>query len=98
MKLSTRLSCFPPWLSIWLGYRSSAPKEQPNYIVCFWSFLGAFCGLAILQAIFGQARYFIDRHVPPVVASYVLYLPLLLSNLKTSLVVSQNTKLIFVRT
>ncbi|KAI9878767.1 MAG: hypothetical protein M1830_010569 [Pleopsidium flavum] len=65
-----RLSRLPPWLSLWLGYRSSPPKTQPNYIVYVWSFIGAFCGLSIVQAVFGHAQYFINRRVPSIVASY----------------------------
>lgn len=68
---NSRLSRLPPWASRWLGYREHPPKEQPPYIVYLWSFIGAFCGLSVLQAIFGQAQYFIDREVPPILASYV---------------------------
>ena len=66
-----RLSRLPSWLSRWLGYRSVSPSKQPEYLICFWSFIGAFCGLSVLQAVFGQAQYFIGRHVPSIVASYV---------------------------
>jgi hypothetical protein len=66
-----RLARLPPWISHWLGYRSSPAKKQPVYIIYLWSFIGAFCGLSVLQAIFGHAHYFIDRHVPSIVASYV---------------------------
>ncbi|KAL8980976.1 MAG: hypothetical protein Q9177_005720 [Variospora cf. flavescens] len=66
---NSRLSRLPPWASRWLGYREHPPKEPP-YIVYLWSFIGAFCGLSVLQAIFGQAQYFIDREVPPILASY----------------------------
>jgi len=65
-----RLARLPPWISHWLGYRSSPAKKQPVYIIYLWSFIGAFCGLSVLQAIFGHAHYFIDRHVPSIVASY----------------------------
>ncbi|KAL9003655.1 MAG: hypothetical protein Q9188_003478 [Gyalolechia gomerana] len=56
-------------MSRWLGYRES-PSTQPPYIVYLWSFIGAFCGLSLLQAIFGQLQYFMDRSVPPILASY----------------------------
>ncbi|KAI4214655.1 MAG: hypothetical protein LQ351_002728 [Letrouitia transgressa] len=69
-KPPVRLSRLPPYLSRWLGYRSSPPEKQSKYIICPWSFIGAFCGLAVLQAIFGHARYFIDLDVPPIVASF----------------------------
>ncbi|KAL9583952.1 MAG: hypothetical protein Q9212_002402 [Teloschistes hypoglaucus] len=66
---NSRLSRLPPWASRWLGYRATPPKESA-YVVALWSFIGAFCGLAVLQAISGQAEYFIDRKVPPILASY----------------------------
>jgi len=36
----------------------------------FWMFVAAFCGIAVLQAIFGHAHYFIERGVPSIIASY----------------------------
>lgn len=56
-------------MSRWLGYRET-PSTQPVYSAYLWSFIGAFCGLSLLQAIFGQIQYFIDRKVPPIIASY----------------------------
>jgi CBS-domain-containing membrane protein len=35
-----------------------------------WSFIGAFLGISLIQAVFGQAHYFIERGVPSIVASY----------------------------
>ncbi|THH14405.1 hypothetical protein EW146_g5921 [Bondarzewia mesenterica] len=70
MSSRNRLARLPPWLSHWLGYRSSPPKKQPDYIIYIWSFVGAFCGLSVLQAVFGHAHYFIKRNVPSIVASY----------------------------
>ena len=71
MASSSRLSRLPIWLSRWLGYRRSTAPKQPENIVYIWSLVGSFCGLAILQAVFEQAHYFINRHVPTIVASYV---------------------------
>ncbi|TFK35003.1 HPP family protein [Crucibulum laeve] len=67
---SHRLSGHPRWFSHWLGYRSSPPPKRPDYIVWAWSFIGAFCGISLIQAVFGQASYFIKRGVPPIIASY----------------------------
>jgi len=53
-----------------LGYRSSPPAKKPVYIVWIWSFIGAFLGISLIQAVFGQAQYFIERGVPSIVASY----------------------------
>lgn len=65
------LASLPSWVSHWLGYRSAPPKKQPEYIIIIWSFVGAFCGLSVIQAIFGHADYFIHRNVVPIVASFV---------------------------
>ncbi|KAG6879387.1 hypothetical protein C0992_003101 [Termitomyces sp. T32_za158] len=65
-----RLARWPTWLSRWLGYRATPPPKRPEYIIWFWSFIGAFCGISLIQAVFGQAQYFISRGVPPIVASY----------------------------
>ncbi|KAG6836308.1 hypothetical protein H0H93_009281 [Arthromyces matolae] len=65
-----RLSRWPPSLSRWLGYRAAPPPKRPDYIVWIWSFIGAFCGISVIQAVFGQAQYFISRGVPSIVASY----------------------------
>ncbi|KAG5640610.1 hypothetical protein DXG03_007943 [Asterophora parasitica] len=66
-----RLEKWPTWLSKWLGYRPTAPAKTPDSIVWLWSFIGAFCGISLIQAVFGQAQYFISRDVPPIIASYV---------------------------
>ncbi|KAH7930082.1 hypothetical protein BV22DRAFT_1001442 [Leucogyrophana mollusca] len=65
-----RLSRFPPAVSRWLGYRATPPATTPNYIVWFWSFIAAFCGISVLQAVFSNAHYFLERGVPSIVASY----------------------------
>lgn len=69
--MSSRLARLPPWVSHWLGYRSEAPKPLPAYQVALWSFIIAFGGLSVLQAIFNYSDYFKERHVPGIVASYV---------------------------
>ncbi|KAF9000902.1 HPP family-domain-containing protein [Cyathus striatus] len=66
----SRLARLPLWLTRWLGYRPSPTPKKPNYIVWLWSFIGAFCGISLIQAVFGQAHYFIERGVPSIVASY----------------------------
>ncbi|THC94458.1 hypothetical protein EYZ11_006061 [Aspergillus tanneri] len=64
------LARLPRWLSHWLGYRPDPPKPLPQYLVWFWSFISAFCGLSVLQALFNYSQYFIDRGVPGIIASY----------------------------
>jgi len=64
---------WPTWLTRWFGYRApgAAPPNRTNYVVWIWSFIGAFGGLSVLQAIFNNSEYFLQRRVPPVIASYV---------------------------
>ncbi|KAL9119484.1 MAG: hypothetical protein Q9187_003960 [Circinaria calcarea] len=64
-----RLSRLPLWLSRWFGYRQT-PRKISDLSNALWSFIGAFCGLSILAAVFGHTQYFIDHHVPEVVASF----------------------------
>ncbi|KAJ6535016.1 HPP family protein [Mycena capillaripes] len=64
------LARLPHWTSRWFGYRSKPPPKQPNYVVWFWSFLGAFLGLSVLQVVFSYPQYFLRRHVPSIIASY----------------------------
>ncbi|KAJ7339736.1 HPP family protein [Mycena albidolilacea] len=66
----SRLARLPRWISHWLGYRESPPPKQPKYVVWLWSFIGAFCGLSLIQAVFGHSQYFLRRNVPSIVASY----------------------------
>lgn len=76
MSHPSRLTHLPPALSRWLGYRASPLRPLPNYIVYFWSFIGAFGGIALVQAVFMQAQYFVRRGAPSVVSSYVRVFPL----------------------
>ncbi|KAH8112322.1 HPP family-domain-containing protein [Phellopilus nigrolimitatus] len=69
-KSPNRLARLPTWFSHWLGYRASPPPKRPDYIIWFWSFVGAFGALSILQAIFGHAETFVGRNVPTIIASY----------------------------
>jgi CBS-domain-containing membrane protein len=77
MSLAARknpLSLLPSWVNRWFGYR--APGSSPsktNYVIWLSSFVGAFCGLSIIQAIFDNAEYFIQRKVPSILASYVSF-------------------------
>ncbi|KAF1835309.1 hypothetical protein BDW02DRAFT_496358 [Decorospora gaudefroyi] len=64
------LSRLPPVLSHWLGYRSQSSPPSRTWIVCVWGFIGAFCGLSVILAIFGHTEYFQSRAVPPIVASF----------------------------
>lgn len=64
------LASLPEWCSHWLGYRADPVKPPPRYLVYLWSFIGAFCGLSVLTALFSYSEYFLSRGVPVIVASY----------------------------
>ncbi|KAJ7201509.1 HPP family protein [Mycena rebaudengoi] len=64
------LARLPHWTSRWFGYRSKPIPTQPDYVVRFWSFISAFLGLSLLQAVFSHPQYFLRRHVPSIIASY----------------------------
>ncbi|KAK7463461.1 hypothetical protein VKT23_006811 [Stygiomarasmius scandens] len=59
-----------PWLTRWIGFRSSPPSRSPNYVVWIWSFIGPFACLAVLQLLFLYSQYFVDRRVPSIFPSY----------------------------
>ncbi|KAJ8131097.1 hypothetical protein O1611_g2527 [Lasiodiplodia mahajangana] len=65
---------YVPWVTHWLGFRNDSEVKRSGppktYVPYLWAFVGSFAGLAVLQAIFGQSAYFIERGVPPLVASY----------------------------
>lgn len=65
----------PSWINRWFGYHGEPdPHHKPkplSFKVCLWSFVGAFCAISLLQGLFGHAKYFVDRDVTPIVASFV---------------------------
>lgn len=65
------LARLPAPVSHWLGYRAKASPTSPTWMVCVYGFVGAFCGLSVILAIFGHTDYFTSRAVPPIVASFV---------------------------
>lgn len=67
----TALSRLPPCVNRWFGYRSAPVSNDPRHIMWLWAFIGSFLGISLIQAVFGQAHYFIERGVPSIVASYV---------------------------
>ncbi|KAJ5775458.1 uncharacterized protein N7511_000469 [Penicillium nucicola] len=66
----SRLARLPTWISHWLGYRAGPVKPLNTYLVAAWSFMTAFCGLSVIQAIFNYSDYFTERNVPGIIASY----------------------------
>lgn len=39
--------------------------------VWFWTFVGCFCGVSVVQAVFEKCSYFVERNVPGIVGSFV---------------------------
>ncbi|KAI1114007.1 HPP-domain-containing protein [Nemania sp. NC0429] len=74
MHIPSSAKPYVSWVTHWFGFRHDAHAKVHGppkiYIPYIWAFIGAFSGLAVLQAIFGQSNYFIERGVPPLVASY----------------------------
>ncbi|KAI8967746.1 HPP family-domain-containing protein, partial [Mycotypha africana] len=67
------LSQLPRNISHFLGYRdpSSKPKKPlPLWRLCFWSFLAAWIGIAILEITFTYSKAFQSQHTPMIVASF----------------------------
>ncbi|RXW11465.1 hypothetical protein EST38_g14390 [Candolleomyces aberdarensis] len=72
-KLS-RLARLPTWISFWLGYRKDGPPPgtPQEYVIWFWSFFGAFASISLIQALFGNVSYFVERGVPSIGATAIL--------------------------
>lgn len=61
----------PTPVSRFLGYRKEQKQDVGNILGAFWSMLGAFCGLAVVAAVFNNTES-IQRHAPPaLIASFV---------------------------
>ncbi|KAF9695252.1 hypothetical protein EKO04_006850 [Ascochyta lentis] len=54
----------PTPVSRFLGYRKEQKQDVGNILGAFWSFLGAFCGLAVVAAVFNNTES-IQQHAPP---------------------------------
>lgn len=67
----SRLSRLPQGVSHWLGHRPEPVRPRKTYEVAAWSFISAFGGLCVIQALFNYSHYFTARHVPGIIASYV---------------------------
>jgi hypothetical protein len=73
---SSSLHCLPTPVSRFLGYRKEKKPDLGNTLGAFWSCLGAFCGLAVIAAVFNNSES-IQRHTPPaLIASFVCSSPL----------------------
>ncbi|PRP88538.1 hypothetical protein PROFUN_02949 [Planoprotostelium fungivorum] len=63
-------SHLPPMISRFFGYRKEKPKPLPILLTIFWSFIGAFGGVSVVEAIFSRGPVFIERGVPMIVGSF----------------------------
>lgn len=69
--IKSGLARLPRPIGRFLGYRDPNLPPSPDYLVCIWGFIGAFCGLSTIFAVFGHTEYFTSRLVPPIIASFV---------------------------
>ncbi|CAI6334038.1 unnamed protein product [Periconia digitata] len=60
----------PTPLSRFLGYRKEQGPDVGNVLGAFWSFVGAFCGLAIVAAVFNNVQMIQAHHPPALIASF----------------------------
>jgi hypothetical protein len=65
------LHYLPQAISYFFGYRKDTPKKRPDVIIWLWTWIGAFCGVAVIEAVFQRNPYFSDRGVPIIVGSFV---------------------------
>ncbi|KAG9199348.1 DNA repair protein rad16 [Epicoccum nigrum] len=54
----------PSPVSRFLGHRKEQKQDVGNILGAFWSFTGAFCGLAVIAAVFNNTES-IQQHAPP---------------------------------
>ena len=48
----SRLYLLPKPISWFLGHREKPPKQIGNVVTWFWAFIGAFCGILVIEAVF----------------------------------------------
>jgi len=65
------LHTLPHWLSWCLGYRRKAGRKISTAEVWLWTFIGAFCGVSVVQAVFERSEYFLERGVVNIVGAFV---------------------------
>lgn len=66
----SRVHRLPRPISHFLGHRDSPPSDIGNVLVAAWAFVGAFCGVSLIEAVFMSP--IIQAHgAPVIVASFV---------------------------
>ena len=64
---------FPTSITRWFGYRKEHGPDVGNVMGAFWSFVGAFCGLSIIAAVFNNVDVIQAHHPPALIASFVRF-------------------------
>ena len=53
------------------GHREKHQKSLGNIVIIFWSFIGVFCSLIIIEAVGRQIASFRDHQAPIIIGSFV---------------------------
>src|SRR5690242_16414121 len=61
----------PTPVSRWLGYRKKQKQDVGNVLGAVWSFVGAFCGLAVVAGVWNNTPSIQGHHPPALIASFV---------------------------
>ncbi|KAJ6109997.1 hypothetical protein N7486_002232 [Penicillium sp. IBT 16267x] len=60
----------PRPIAHFLGYRAEPPKSLGNIVIACWSFIGAFCGVAVLASVSQHVPSFEARDAPAIIGSF----------------------------
>ncbi|OCK78839.1 hypothetical protein K432DRAFT_444335 [Lepidopterella palustris CBS 459.81] len=66
----SQLHRLPYPIARFLGYRRSPEQDAGNLLAAFWSFVGTFCGLAVVAAVFNSSPSIQQDHPPALIASF----------------------------
>ncbi|CAE7007710.1 hypothetical protein CFE70_001488 [Pyrenophora teres f. teres 0-1] len=68
---ASQLPKLPTLVARFLGYRKEAQQQDVgNVLGAFWSLVGAFCGLAVVAAVFNNTESIQWHHPPALIASF----------------------------
>lgn len=67
---ASRLHILPKYVSWFFGYRREPRAPVGALVIWFWAFVGAFCGIAIVEGVYSTA-FFKEHGTPLVIASFV---------------------------
>jgi hypothetical protein len=66
----TILFYLPKPLSHFLGHRSTSHSKLPSTVIYIWSFIGAFCGVALIEGVSITSPVFLHQNSPVIIASF----------------------------